>query len=102
MELHARAEAPKEACGLVAVHDNIATHYFPGENVAEHPEREFKLDLVSEEAQQLEEEGWEIGIFHSHPTREAMVSAEDWRGGWRGKPYFVFALKTGELFRARL
>ena len=29
---HARAEAPNEACGLMAFRDSVAERYLPGEN----------------------------------------------------------------------
>ena len=40
---HSRAEAPNEACGLVAFHDGVAERYLPGRNRMESPYR-FELE----------------------------------------------------------
>ena len=73
---HAEAEAPNEACGLVAFRDGVAERYVPGRNAAESPYR-FELD-VDPESWFLEDEGYELAVFHSHvsspPVRRARTS----------------------------
>lgn len=103
MEAHAREASPQEACGLVAVQDGVVCRYFPAENFATKRGR-FAFAVVDPEIERLEQEGFEIGVFHSHPHTAAMISAADWRGApdWRGKPYLVLSLTTGELRSTRL
>ena len=64
LEAHAREEAPNEACGLVVVNDGTAERYVRGRNAAASPYR-FELD-VDPETWFLEDEGYELAVFHSH------------------------------------
>jgi proteasome lid subunit RPN8/RPN11 len=98
LEQHARAEAPNEACGLVAFRDGIAERYLPGENELESPYR-FKLRPGDPLDFFLEDEGYELAVFHSHPNDSALPSRTDLAniGLWEGRPYFILALQTGEL-----
>ncbi len=94
---HAEAESPNEACGLVALRDGTATRYLPGRNAAASPYR-FELD-VDPEAWFLEDEGYELAVFHSHlasPPRPSRTDVEN-IGLWEGRPYVILALHTGEL-----
>lgn len=47
----------------------------------------------------LEDEGFEVAVFHSHPNDKAKPSRTDLAniGLWVGQPYFILALETGEL-----
>jgi proteasome lid subunit RPN8/RPN11 len=98
LEEHARAEAPNEACGLVAFRDGIAERYLPGENELASPYR-FRLKPGDPLDFFLEDEGYELAVFHSHPTDSAVPSRTDLAnvGLWEGRPYFILALPTGEL-----
>jgi [CysO sulfur-carrier protein]-S-L-cysteine hydrolase len=98
LEEHARAETPNEACGLLAFRDGVAERYLPGENTAASPYR-FNLKPGDPEDFFLEDEGYEIAVFHSHPTDSAAPSRTDLAniGLWEGRPYFILALPTGEL-----
>jgi len=69
LEEHARAEEPNEACGLVLLRDSVATEYVRGTNGAASPYR-FELQ-VDPEAWFLEDEGYELAVFHSHPSSPA-------------------------------
>ena len=94
---HASAEAPNEACGLLAFRDGVANRYLPGRNAAASPYR-FELDL-DPETWFLEDEGYELAVFHSHPSSPARPSRTDVEniGLWEGKPYLILAASTGDL-----
>jgi proteasome lid subunit RPN8/RPN11 len=94
---HAEAEAPNEACGLVVVKDDVAEGYVRGRNAAASPYR-FELD-VDPEAWFLEDEGYELAVFHSHlssPPRPSRTDVEN-VGLWAGRPYLIYTVRTGEL-----
>jgi proteasome lid subunit RPN8/RPN11 len=94
---HAEAEAPNEACGLVLVREGVAERYIPGFNRAASPYR-FELEVEPEDWF-LEDEGYELAVFHSHvssPPRPSRTDVES-IGLWRGKPYLILSLRTREL-----
>ena len=97
LEQHARDEAPNEACGLIVLRDGRAERYVRGRNAASSPYR-FELD-VDPETWFLEDEGYELAVFHSHPSSPARPSRTDVEniGLWEGLPYLILALHTGEL-----
>jgi [CysO sulfur-carrier protein]-S-L-cysteine hydrolase len=97
LRAHAEAEAPNEACGLVVVRDGVAERYVRGRNAAASPYR-FELE-VDPETWFLEDEGYELAVFHSHlssPPRPSRTDVEN-IGLWQGKPYLILNLRTGEL-----
>jgi proteasome lid subunit RPN8/RPN11 len=97
LEEHARAEEPNEACGLVALRDGRAERYIPAENAAASPYR-FELETEPENWF-LEDEGYELAVFHSHvasPPRPSRTDVEN-IGLWEGRPYLILSLATGEL-----
>jgi proteasome lid subunit RPN8/RPN11 len=99
---HALAERPNEACGLVAFRNGVAERYVPGRNAAASPYR-FELDLPPD-AWFLEDEGYELAVFHSHlssPPRPSRTDVEN-IGLWRGKPYLIYTVRTGELAAWRI
>jgi [CysO sulfur-carrier protein]-S-L-cysteine hydrolase len=99
---HAEAESPNEACGLIALRDGIAERYIPGRNAAESPYR-FELE-VEPEAWFLEDEGYELAVFHSHlssPPRPSRTDVEN-IGLWENRPYVILNLRTGELAAWRI
>ncbi len=102
LEEHAAEEAPNEACGLLVFRDGKATRYEPGRNRAASPYR-FELD-VDPEVWFLEDEGYELAVFHSHPTDSARPSRTDLAniGLWQGRPYFILSAATGELAAWRI
>jgi proteasome lid subunit RPN8/RPN11 len=94
---HAEEEAPNEACGLVAFREGVAERYIRGRNAASSPYR-FELE-VEPEAWFLEDEGYELAVFHSHlssPPRPSRTDVEN-IGLWQGKPYLILNVRTGEL-----
>jgi proteasome lid subunit RPN8/RPN11 len=97
LEEHARSEAPNEACGVVVLRDGRAERYEAGRNRAGSPYR-FELD-VDPEIWFLEDEGYELAVFHSHVSAPARPSRTDVEniGLWAGRPYLILSLGTGEL-----
>ena len=97
LRAHAEEEAPNEACGLVVTRDGIAEQYVRGRNAAESPYR-FELE-VPPETWFLEDEGYELAVFHSHlssPPRPSRTDVEN-IGLWQGKPYLILSLGTDSL-----
>jgi [CysO sulfur-carrier protein]-S-L-cysteine hydrolase len=102
LEHHANAEEPNEACGLVAFRDGRAERYLPARNAAASPYR-FELE-VDPESWFLEDEGYELAVFHSHissPPRPSRTDVEN-IGLWEGRPYLILSLGTGELAAWRI
>jgi proteasome lid subunit RPN8/RPN11 len=97
LEEHPRAETPNEACGLLVLREGVAERYEPGRNLAASPYR-FELD-VDPEVWFLEDEGFELAVFHSHVSAPARPSRTDVEniGLWEGRPYLILSLGTGEL-----
>ena len=94
---HAEAEAPNEACGLIVLRDGVAERYVAAENEAASPYRfELKADP---EVWFLEDEGYELAVFHSHPSSPPRPSRTDVEniGLWEGRPYVILSLRSGEL-----
>jgi proteasome lid subunit RPN8/RPN11 len=97
LEEHARAEQPNEACGVIVLRDGRAERFVAGRNRAASPYR-FELD-VDPEVWFLEDDGYELAVFHSHPSSPARPSRTDVEniGLWEGKPYVILSARTGEL-----
>jgi [CysO sulfur-carrier protein]-S-L-cysteine hydrolase len=95
---HARAEAPNEACGLIAFRDSVAERYLPGTNRLSSP---YRFELVPDDPKDffLEDEGYELAVYHSHPETEPRPSRTDIEniGLWEGRPYLILGLQRGEL-----
>ena len=102
LEEHARAEEPNEACGLVAFRDGTAERYLPAQNAAASPYR-FELE-TDPQNWFLEDEGYELAVFHSHlssPPRPSRTDVEN-IGLWEGRPYLILSLGTGDLAAWRI
>jgi len=94
---HARDESPNEACGIVVLRDGVAERYVAGRNAAASPYR-FELD-VPPETWFLEDEGYELAVFHSHlssPPRPSRTDVEN-VGLWAGRPYLIYTVRTDDL-----
>jgi proteasome lid subunit RPN8/RPN11 len=100
---HARAEAPNEACGLIALRDSVAERYLPGTNRLLSP---YRFELVPNDPKDffLEDEGYELAVFHSHPETAPRPSRTDIEniGLWEGRPYVILGLASGELAAWRI
>ena len=102
LEEHARAEEPNEACGLVVLRDGTAERYLPARNAAASPYR-FELE-TDPQNWFLEDEGYELAVFHSHlssPPRPSRTDVEN-IGLWEGRPYLILSLGTGDLAAWRI
>lgn len=72
-QLHALNEYPKEACGIV-----IDDTYYPCENVAENPEKDFEIS--AKDIMRISSIGVIKAIIHSHPNALAAPTATDMTG----------------------
>ena len=99
---HALNERPNEACGLILLREGTAERYVPGRNAAASPYR-FELD-VDPEVWFLEDDGYELAVFHSHLTSPPRPSRTDVEniGLWAGRPYVILNVRTGELAAWRI
>jgi proteasome lid subunit RPN8/RPN11 len=99
---HARKEAPNEACGLVVLRDGEAVRYERGRNAEPSPYR-FRLEIAPE-VWFLEDDGYELAVFHSHGASPPRPSRVDIRhaGLWQDRPYLILRADTGELAAWRI
>ena len=103
LERHARDEAPNESCGLLVLKDGVAIRYEPGINAAASPYR-FELEMPDPDVWFLEDDGYELAVVHSHvssPPRPSRTDVEN-IGQWKGLPYVIYTLRTGELAAWRI
>jgi proteasome lid subunit RPN8/RPN11 len=94
---HSKEEAPNEACGLIVLRDGVAERYVRGRNAAGSPYR-FELE-VPPETWFLEDDGYELAVFHSHlssPPRPSRTDVEN-IGLWQGRPYVILSLGQDAL-----
>ena len=99
---HARKEAPNEACGLVVLRDGEAVRYERGRNAEPSPYR-FRLEIATE-VWFLEDDGFELAVFHSHWASAPRPSRADVEhaGLWQDRPYLILRADTGELAAWRI
>jgi [CysO sulfur-carrier protein]-S-L-cysteine hydrolase len=97
LRAHAAAEAPNECCGLIVLRDGIAERYVRGVNKLASPYR-YELEIDSA-VWFLEDEGYELAVFHSHPETEPVPSRTDKEraGLWAGRPFLIYGLKLDVL-----
>jgi proteasome lid subunit RPN8/RPN11 len=99
---HAEAEKPNEACGLLVLRGGVAERYVRAVNESASPYR-FQLK-ADPEVWFLEDEGYELAVFHSHlssPPRPSRTDIEN-IGLWEGRPYVILSLRSGELAAWRI
>jgi len=97
LRAHAQAEAPNECCGVLVFKDGVAERYVRGRNALASPYRyELEVDPV---VWFLEDDGYELAVFHSHPETAPKPSRTDREnvGLWAGKPYVIYGLAADEL-----
>jgi [CysO sulfur-carrier protein]-S-L-cysteine hydrolase len=102
LKAHAEAEAPNEACGLLVLRDGVVERYERGRNAAASPYR-FELE-VDPELWFLEDDGYELAVFHSHlsaPPRPSRTDVEN-IGLWEGRPYVIYSLGEDALAAFRI
>jgi proteasome lid subunit RPN8/RPN11 len=74
---HAREEAPNECCGYLWARDGVVEEAVRAESTRK-SRYAYELDSSSLfRANELDAEGWEIGIYHSHPRSPAEPSQTD-------------------------
>jgi proteasome lid subunit RPN8/RPN11 len=95
---HARAELPNEACGLLVLRNGVAERYEPGINESASPYR-FELRMADPEIWFLEDEGYELAVWHSHVSSPPRPSKTDVAniGHWEGRPYVISSVRSGEV-----
>lgn len=74
---HAREEAPNECCGFLRARDGVVLEVTRAANSRSSPygyELGFE-DLLA--VNELDDEGFEVGIYHSHPRSPAEPSQTD-------------------------
>jgi proteasome lid subunit RPN8/RPN11 len=74
---HAQADAPNECCGYMRMSDGRVEEVFRAENIKRSPyafDLGFK-DLVA--ANDLDDQGYGVAIYHSHPRSPAEPSQTD-------------------------
>jgi proteasome lid subunit RPN8/RPN11 len=101
---HARAEEPNEACGLVVLQDGVALRYEPGTNALASPYR-FELRPADPATLFLEDDGFELGLFHSHvsaPPRPSKTDVENAREDWPDRPFLIYSIAADELAAFRI
>jgi proteasome lid subunit RPN8/RPN11 len=77
MGAHALEEAPNECCGYLRAHDGAVEEVFRSRSVRK-SRYAYELDPQSLlRANDLDEEGFEVGVYHSHPRSPAEPSQTD-------------------------
>ncbi|WP_417393647.1 C40 family peptidase [Gimesia sp.] len=98
---HAKAEYPKECCGLL-IQQGEKQLYMPCRNIALQPENDFSIhpsDVVL-----CEELGEIVGICHSHPDASSRPSntdkakAHSLRSEYRQAIWYIFSWPEGDLY----
>jgi [CysO sulfur-carrier protein]-S-L-cysteine hydrolase len=97
LRAHAADEAPNECCGVLVLRDGVAERYVRGRNTLASPYR-YELE-IDPDVWFLEDEGFELAVFHSHPETEPRPSRTDRErsGLWAGRPFVIYGLKHDEL-----
>ena len=97
LRAHAREEAPNECCGVLVLRDATAERYLRGRNRLASPYR-YELE-IDPEVWFLEDDGYELAVFHSHPETEPIPSRTDRElsGLWAGKPFVIYGLALDQL-----
>jgi proteasome lid subunit RPN8/RPN11 len=97
LRAHAAEEAPNECCGVVVLREGVAERYERGRNTLASPYRyELEIDPL---VWFLEDEGYELVVFHSHPETEPRPSRTDRElaGLWAGRPFLIYGLARDDL-----
>jgi len=97
LKAHAEEEAPNECCGVLVLRDGVAERYVRGRNALESPYR-YELE-IDPDVWFLEDDGYELAVFHSHPETEPRPSRTDRErsGLWAGRPFLIYGLKRDDL-----
>jgi proteasome lid subunit RPN8/RPN11 len=101
MIAHAREEAPRECCGMVAARDGDAVAVHRVRNVAINPKSAYFMDAKEQflAFQAIEDADLELGaIYHSHPRSEPVPSETDVNLArpWPGMRWIIVGLQGAE------
>ena len=101
---HARAEAPNECCGLIALEGDRVVAIHPLENLAASPMR-FEVDgaRLAPLLMEIEDAGRRPAIYHSHTRSEPYPSQTDinFARFWPGTEWLIIGLAgTDPLLRS--
>lgn len=96
MVLHARADAPHEACGVLAGRGERVERVIPVANCAVEPKQHYRMDerQLTKMLFALEDDGLELlGFYHSHPAGDPIPSPTDIREAhYPRTPYVIVGL----------
>ena len=97
LKAHAVEEAPNECCGVIVLRDGVAERYLRGVNALASPYR-YELE-IDPSVWFLEDEGYELAVFHSHPETEPIPSRTDRElsGLWAGRTFLIYGVARDEL-----
>jgi proteasome lid subunit RPN8/RPN11 len=102
LEEHARREAPKEACGVLAGRGGVVEEVYECTNVDELPEARYtiKPEELLRAVEDIEEKGLELlGFYHSHPMGMTKPSSiDEGRMSWPGYSYVIVSIEDGVEF----
>jgi proteasome lid subunit RPN8/RPN11 len=95
---HARDEAPNECCGYLSAREGQVQQVFRAENERRSPYG-YSLDHKSLfAANELDDEGFEVGIYHSHPRSAAEPSQTDINlASYPHWTYLIVSLENGDV-----
>jgi proteasome lid subunit RPN8/RPN11 len=74
---HAEADAPNECCGYLKLKDGAVLEVVQAENERHSPYGYSFTAPALLALQELEEEGFDVGIYHSHPRSAPEPSQQD-------------------------
>ena len=102
LKTHASEDAPNECCGVIVFKDGVAERYVRGANKLASPYR-YELE-IDPSVWFLEDDGYELAVFHSHPETEPRPSRTDRElaGLWAGRPFLIYGLKLDDRRAWRL
>jgi proteasome lid subunit RPN8/RPN11 len=97
LRAHAVEEAPNECCGVIVLRDGVADRYLRGRNTLASPYR-YELE-IDPSVWFLEDEGYELAVFHSHPETQPIPSRTDREraGLWAGRVFLIYGVARDEL-----
>jgi proteasome lid subunit RPN8/RPN11 len=93
---HAREDAPNECCGYMRVDDGRVDEVFRAENLRRSPYG-YEIDPKSLlAANDLDDEGFGVAIYHSHPRSPAEPSQTDINLAYYPHWHYVIVSLAGE------
>jgi proteasome lid subunit RPN8/RPN11 len=93
---HADADAPNECCGYLSARDGVVQEVFAAANERNSP---YGYELPAKAllaANELDDDGFEVGVYHSHPRSPAEPSQTDINlASYPHWTYLIVSLKDG-------